>query len=209
MRTAEACGRDRRPRDGGFSLVEMLISVAILPMVLGAAYLAFITMSDNYTTLQAQSEASAEAQQVMDTMVREIRQAQEVREGGGAFVTATSSSCSFYSDLQRDGVPELVSYYVDGSDLYRSVSQASIRVYPYNFIEGAAKRVMNLGTTSVVVFTYYDHSAPLEVVTTANVSSVCAVGIHLSASRPAQQGKQISVDFKTRVKVRALFNSLS
>jgi hypothetical protein len=81
-------------------------------------------------------------------------------------------------------------------------------VYPYNYIDGAAKRVVNLTTASSVVFTYFDESDPLNVAATPTPASVCAVGIHLSASRPSQNG-QVAVDFTTRVKIRALFNSLS
>jgi len=81
-------------------------------------------------------------------------------------------------------------------------------VYPYNFVEGPAQRVVNLTTSTNAVFSYYDVSDPMTVVTNPNEATVCAVGIHLSASRPAQNG-QVSVDFSTRVKIRALFNSLS
>jgi hypothetical protein len=68
--------------------------------------------------------------------------------------------------------------------------------------------VVNLTTSSAVVFTYYDNSDPMNVDRTPNPATICAVGIHLSASRPAQNG-QVSVDFSTRVKIRALFDSLS
>jgi prepilin-type N-terminal cleavage/methylation domain-containing protein len=206
MHRFETPGRDD---DRGFSLIELLITAAIIPVILGAAYLAFGTMSGNYSKVEAVSEATGEAQTGLDTLVRELRQAQEIKDGGGAFATATATSCSFYCDVDRDGTPERVTYYVDSTDLYRSVSEASIAVYPYNFVDAPAVRVMNVGgMTSAVVFTYYDQSAPLTVVSTANLNTICSVGIHLSATRPSQSGP-ISVDFSTRVKIRALFNSLS
>jgi len=198
-----------RRDDQGFSLIELLISAAIIPVILGAAYLAFGSMSGNYSKVEAVSEATGEAQTGLDTLVRELRQAQEIKDGGGAFAAATATSCSFYCDVDRDGTPERVTYYVDSTDLYRSVSEASIAVYPYDFVDAPAVRLMNVGgMTSGVVFTYYDQSAPLTVVSTANLSTISSVGIHLSATRPSQGGP-ISVDFTTRVKIRALFNSLS
>jgi prepilin-type N-terminal cleavage/methylation domain-containing protein len=195
-------------RDAGFSLLELLISAAILPLVLSAAYLVFITLSGNYSSIAAQSEATSEAQRAMDTLVRELRQAQEITDGSGALATATAGSCSFYSDVDRDGVPERITYYVDGTDLYRAEGRATNKVYPYGFVDGPAARVVNLTTSTSIVFTYYDESDPLTADPTPNPATVCAVGIHLSASRPAQNG-QVSVDFSTRVKIRALFNSLS
>lgn len=193
--------------DAGFSLIEMLTSVIILPFVLSAAYLVFITLSGNYSSISAQSEATAEAQRAMDILVREVRQAQEITSGGGAIATASPSVCSFYVDLDHTGVPSRVTYYVDGSDLYRMVGKASVPVYPYNFVDGAAQRVVNLTTSTGIVFTYYDQSAPDTVDTTPNPPTIVAVGVHLTASRPAQNG-QVSVDFTTRVKIRALFDSL-
>jgi prepilin-type N-terminal cleavage/methylation domain-containing protein len=195
--------------DAGFSLVELLFASIILPIALGAAYLVFMTLSGNYSSISAQSEATSEAQRAMDTMVREIRQGQQIQDGEGALAAAQSARCSFYCDIDRDGVAERITYYVDGTDLYRVQAEATKPVPgPNDFVDGTAKRVVNLTTSSAVVFTYYDASDPLVVAGTPNPASVCAVGIHLSASRPSQNG-QVAVDFTTRVKIRALFNSLS
>ena len=202
--------RDMRTHAGedGFSLAELLVVCAILPVILGAAYLVFNTMSGNYSSISAQSEATSEAQRAMDTMVREIRQAQETTAGGGALAVADPGRCSFYADMDRDGVPERITYYVDGTDLYRMVATSSTQVSPYNYVDGPASRVVNLTTSSAVVFTYFDNGAPDTAVTNPVPAQVCAVGIRLSASRPAQNG-QVAVEFTTRVKIRALFNSLS
>jgi len=194
--------------DLGFTLIEMLLAALILPIVLSAAYLTFTTLSGNYSDISAQSEATSEAQQALDTMVREMRQGQEITDGGGALGVAQADRCSFYADIDRDGVPERITYYVDGTDLYREEATATIAIYPYNFVDKPAARVVNLTTSSAVVFTYFDKNDPLDVDTTPNPATVCAIGIHLSASRPAENG-QVSVDFSTKVKIRALFNSLS
>lgn len=196
--------------DRGFNLVELLISAMIIPIILSAAYMAFGGMSSNYSKIEAASEATSEAQRGLDTLVRELRQGQAIKDGGGAFATAAATSCSFYCDVDRDGTPERISYYVDGTDLYRAVGEASLSVYPYSFVDGPAARVMNIGSmTTMVVFTYYDNNnVLLSQMPVANPNVVSAVGIHLSATRPAQDGL-VSVDFSTRVKVRALFNSLS
>jgi prepilin-type N-terminal cleavage/methylation domain-containing protein len=196
------------PRDAGFTLIEVLLAAVILPIVLSAAYLVFITLSGNYSSISAQSEATSEAQRALDGMVREIRQAQQITDGGGALATATATTCSFYCDTNQDGVPERITYYVDGSDLYRVEAHSTTPAYPYAYADGPATRVVNLTTSSAVVFTYYDNSDPMNVDRTPNPATICAVGIHLSASRPAQNG-QVSVDFSTRVKIRALFDSLS
>jgi prepilin-type N-terminal cleavage/methylation domain-containing protein len=199
--------------EGGFSLLELLITLAILPIVLAAAYLVFITLSGNYSSVSAQSEATSEAQRALDIMVREMRQAREIviddNGNTAALATATPTYCSFYADMDRDGVPERITYYVDGTDLYRKMEEPAASVYPYGFVNGPAQRVVNLTTTSQVVFTYYyDGSPDTPAASPVTPAQVSAIGIRLSASRPSQNG-QIAVDFTTRVKIRALFNSLS
>ena len=204
-----------RGDDQGFSLIELLISAAIIPVILGAAYLAFGSMSGNYSKVEAVSEATGEAQTGLDTLVRELRQAQEIKDGGGAFAAATATSCSFYCDVDLDGTPELVAYYVQGSDLYRGVGEPALPVYPYNFPtrdQTMFARVLNVGgMTSEAVFTYFNSTASAaisEQSLSASLSTISAVGIRLLASRPSTGGL-VSVDFSTKVKIRALFNSLS
>jgi len=198
--------------DRGFSLLELLISAAILPIVLGAAYFAFIGMTNNYSRVEATSDATGEAQKGLDTLVRELRQAREIQEGGGAFADATASSCSFYCDVDLDGTPELVTYYVQGNDLYRGVGEPATQVYPYNYPtrdQTMFVRVMNIGgMTAQAVFTYFNSVDGTVTVTSSNKNTISAVGIHLLATRPSQSGP-VSVDFTTKVKIRALFDSLS
>ena len=74
-----------RRGDMGFTLIELLITSVILPIVLSAAYLVFITLSGDYSIISAQSEATSEAQRAMDTMVREMRQEGKASFQHGAF----------------------------------------------------------------------------------------------------------------------------
>jgi len=196
-------------RDGGFSLVELLIVAALTPVILGAAYLAFGAMTSNYSKIEAASEATGEAQRGLDTLVRELRQGRQIQEGGGAFSAATTSTCAFYCDADLDGAPERITYYVaDGTDLYRMVGRRSA-VPPYNFVDEPAVRVLNIaGMTSQAVFTYYNSAGDQLTVSNTNMNTISAVGVHLVATR-ASQGGLVSVDFSTKVKIRALFNSVS
>lgn len=200
----------KRMDDKGFNLVELLIVAALTPVILSASYLAFGAMSNNYSKIEATSDASGEAQRGLDTLVRELRQGREIQEGGGAFEVATGSSCSFYCDADLDGAPERVTYYVaDGTDLYRKVGEPTLQVHPYDFVDGPALRVLNIGGMAAqAVFTYYNTADQVLPMPISNRTVISAVGIRLLATRSSTSGL-VSVDFSTKVKIRALFNSLS
>jgi hypothetical protein len=197
-----------RGRDDGFSLSEMMLTCVILPVTLAASFLVFQTLSTNYDTIQTKADITGDTQQVLDTMVREIRQAQEIASGGGAFSVATPSTCTFYSDIDHDGVPERVSYYVNAGALYRVVGRAAISVFPYNYVDAVPARVLDLGGGPSGIFTYYDNGVPPGTVTSsALLNTIAVVGIDLRAAKASKSGA-VSADMSTQVKVRSLFNSL-
>jgi prepilin-type N-terminal cleavage/methylation domain-containing protein len=194
--------------EAGFTLVELVLVCVILPVVLGAAYLVMQAMSTNYNTIQTRADATGDTQRVLDTMVRELRQGQEIAEGGGAFAVATPTRCTFYSDIDHNGVPDRVSYYVSNGSLYRVVGKAGISVYPYNFVDQTPVDELDLGGASSSIFTYYDSGVPPQLVTSSTLmNTIAVVAMNLQCKRTSQAG-MVSVGMSTQVKIRSLFNSL-
>jgi type IV pilus assembly protein PilW len=89
----------------GFSLVELLIAIAISGIVLGAVSTLFIMQNKSYSVQEQVTEMQQNARAAMDIMTREIRMAgyDPSSSANASIVTATSGSINFTQDLDGDG----------------------------------------------------------------------------------------------------------
>lgn len=97
--------RKDQKRAPGFSLIELLIAIAISGIVLGAVSSLFIMQNKSYSVQEQVAEMQQNARAAMDIMTREIRTA-GCDPGGSAnagIVSATSSSINFTQDTNGDG----------------------------------------------------------------------------------------------------------
>lgn len=93
----DECRKARKGR--GFTLVEVLVVLAIIPLVLTIAFSAVSIALRAYRLAEAQSSLSAEAMVVMETLGQDLRGAREIYED--------SSSARFHGRLQ-DNVTDVV-----------------------------------------------------------------------------------------------------
>lgn len=190
----------------------MLVVCSIMGVILGAAFLAFNTVTTNANSLTVQTTLSNDSNNVMDTVSREIRQAQEVTEGDGAFLSANGNDISFYSNIDASGTPELVRYYREGNSFKKLISKSTIAVSPYNFVaQTPVVIISDLSTATAPIFRFYTSDSPsVEVIspTAANVNSISMVGISL-LTQEALQGTTIAHTSATMVKIRCMFDSLN
>lgn len=197
-------------KDDGYSLTELMVVVALLGVVLGAAYLLLGAVSTMANHLEARIVAADENRAVLDRLTREIRQAYEVVDGEGAFADATATQCSFYTDLDHDRIPEIVRYRVDGRKLYRSVAAADSVFPPYDFGEFSEETAVieSLDDSWVgSMFTYYDHEDPAEEVSSGNEEEVSAVEVQLVNSATVRD-YTVVIDQTTWIKVRAFRSTI-
>jgi prepilin-type N-terminal cleavage/methylation domain-containing protein len=107
----------------GVTLTELLIVISLLSVVVIAAYLLFDAVSGMADLVEAKSRATDQTKLAMERIIRELRQAQEIQDGGGAFaVNLLPGDMSFYANVDRSSeAPELVRYRQNGVRLLRSV----------------------------------------------------------------------------------------
>lgn len=84
----------------GFSLIELLIAIAISGIVLGAVSSLFIMQNKSYSVQEQVAEMQQNARAAMDIMTREIRMAGPASTG---IVSATANSINFTQDINGDG----------------------------------------------------------------------------------------------------------
>jgi prepilin-type N-terminal cleavage/methylation domain-containing protein len=196
----------------GFTLTELLIamSLSVLVMVAGYTLLEFTSRSANLVGAQAMAED--ESRLALEQMGRTLRQAEEIGTtdtNRSAWITWSARDLAFYSDYDRDDVPELVRFYVSGSRLLETVAQPTV-VPPVAITSfGAA------GTPRVIaraldpswtgpVFTYYAQSlASSASVAATSAASISSVDIRLVDG--ATLGNVIKyVDSTARIRVRSV-----
>jgi len=123
----------RRRAAGGFSLLELLVVVAVLTAVLGVVFSAVTRLQKSYRTEESKVDATQVARTFLDTMARELRQAgfpsrrlyapgvlgtpgvNDYRCAAG-LVRISASELWFEADLEGDGQVESVRYTLTDSN---------------------------------------------------------------------------------------------
>lgn len=168
----------------GFTLAELLISVSMTVFVVATAYMLLNTVTIDSNMVQARTQAAEENARAIHMITGEIRQAAEITEGYGVFDPAifSATACGFYSDVDRDGAPEKVTYYVLGGALMKSVYQNTTAFAPYEFAELPADgypQVVCSSVSNTDVFRYVDRQDPPEEVSADNSQAVSVVIVHI------------------------------
>jgi prepilin-type N-terminal cleavage/methylation domain-containing protein len=202
-------------RDEGVTLPELLIVISLLTVVIFTAYLLFDALNGMTDRVEARVRASDEVRLTMDRITREIRQAQEISNGAGAFPAGCMNprDISFYSDVDHDGAPEVVRYRVVGTALKRTVAQPTNQVPPYTPYLTASQEttVTNLLDATLAasgaIFEYYDRQDPPQPVTGGQVHRVSAVRVHVIGGAVVNR-RSAYCDMETWVKVRSVNNAI-
>jgi len=191
----------------GFTLVEILIAITIVSgVVIGlTAFIGYVQdaslrFSQSLTTQQ-------QIQQTLQIMVPEIRSAAQSNIGAYPLATVSSTSLQFYSDIDADGLAELVHYYLD-EDVFRKgvikpsgdpLSYATSSLVVYDLVEN-----MFLADP---VFSYYADtvtstaSAPLA--SPVDILEVKMIRISLTANQGTQSSPSL-VGVSDQVTIRNL-----
>lgn len=204
------CLTRRLRSDRGYTLAELLVVVALIPMVLGVAFMVLQLVTGVVDRTEATDIANSKGRRTMDRLGRELRQAQEITEGSGAFEDAQPRRCVFYADLDHNDVPEKVTYRVQGHNVYRTVAQATTAVPPYTWGPDEPETlVMDSldGGWNGNVFEYYDTEDPPNEVPAGQSEKISAVRVRL-VSGGRSGNIQVFVDLSTWIRIRAVNNGI-
>ncbi|MEK7552382.1 MAG: prepilin-type N-terminal cleavage/methylation domain-containing protein [Patescibacteria group bacterium] len=155
-------------KQNGFTLLELVVVIGILSFVV---FMVFRLESDIFV-LNGLSQSSLnshfQGQNVMRTIIPELRKSASSNLGAFPIVSVATSSITFFSDVDDDPIIEQVRYYKQGSTIMKGVINPVGSPLVYN---PASEVVSVLATdiansTSTPIFEYYDTnydgtSAPL------------------------------------------------
>lgn len=145
----------------GLTLIETVMAIAISTLILGSfvASISIFYRSNKYTLEQAFAVNSA--RRGVEQMMKDIRKVSYSDEGSYPVISMTTSSFSFYSNVDTDAYAEKVRYFLEGTNLKKGIVDSSGTPLSYNdnneVISIISDNVRN-NTQSVVLFSYYNAS---------------------------------------------------
>jgi len=206
------CKYNRPPTSSGFTLVEVFISMAIFVAVMVAVGTFLVNIYSNNTVVSGSFQTAQDAQVILKTMLTELRQSSTAANGAYPIATAGTSSVTFFSDVDNDGITEEITYALIGSTLYRAVIQPSGSPFSYNPASQATSSLLTdvRNTSSTPMFQYYDQnytgtSSPLS--SPVNISSVHLIKISLALDVLLNQAPVVRT-YTTQVSLRNLKTNL-
>lgn len=196
----------------GFSLAEIVVVVGILGMIMVAVsgfqrdvFVNTKFASDSLSTTQ-------DSRNILRMMVRELRTSSSGNDGSYPLITAATSTISFYSDVDADGLKDKVRYYIATTTLKKGLIKPTGS--PLTYV--AANEVFSTlaynlkNSTSTPLFEYYDNayagtSSPLT--QPVNISNVRLVKINLMVDVDPNKSPNVRT-YTSQVNLRNLKDNL-
>jgi type II secretory pathway pseudopilin PulG len=162
----------------GFLIVILGVAILGLQRVIGDSQLFGFT---NYINVD-------EANSAVSVMAREMRTMRSGQNGAYPIVTGNDDDLSFYSDIDKDGVSELVRYWISSQTLFKSVTEPS--GFPAVYDPGDTQTytiTTNVNNGADSLFLYFNDNWPEDTTnnplpTPADLAEVRLIRISLNVS---------------------------
>lgn len=195
----------------GFTLIEIVVVIGILGLISVSVgkFAVDVFGLNSYTT--GALTVSQDARNLLRIMTREIRAAAPSENGAFPLVAVSSSTISFYSDVDGTGQRDLVRYYLSSTTLIKGVIAPTGS--PLTYVAGNEQTsivMSDVRNATTSIFTYYDNSyagtsSPLAY--PVAIQSVRLVRIDLTLDANADRSPDKKT-FTTQVSIRNLKDNL-
>jgi prepilin-type N-terminal cleavage/methylation domain-containing protein len=181
-------------REGGFTMIELLLVIGVISILLGTIFGAFDNMGRFYTNENTKAGTQLSTRFGMETMIEDIQLAglNPLGAAGAGILVATATSVRVASDLNFDGdfsgPSETITYALNGNRLEQTNHQ------------GTETLVDNVSGLSL---TYFDRNGAL-IPEPVNIPDIRSVGISLTQTQNSGRGKEITRTYRTRIRCRNL-----
>ena len=196
----------------GFTLVEILISIAIMTAVIISVNTFSKDVFSLNSTLQAGLNAQIDLLHVVKVMVAEIREASPSNNGAYPLILVNPTTISFYSDINGNGLKEKIRYFTNGNVVQKGVVTPSGSPLTYNDANEKISTVVSdfVASSTAPLFQYFPSSytgtsSPLS--QPVDISSVRLVKITVIIDRNPNQSPVQTVT-TSQVSIRNLKDNL-
>jgi type IV pilus assembly protein PilW len=163
-------GQDRKPpNNGGFTLIELMIALALGMIVMASVATTFTTQTRAYSAQEQINQMEQNARGALDIMSREIKMAGYKPNGGSVtgVVSYTSTSLTIQADLNADGaISTSASDYEQIAYAYDSTNKKITRQV------GGATAATLAENISAFAFTYYQASGTTTATSATNIRRI-------------------------------------
>lgn len=179
----------------GFTLVEMIIVIFIT----GVVGIALNTMISNFYRTNAflleQTKAVDNAHRGVSTSFIDLREASYGDDGSYPIQTVSTSSITFFSDVDNDGVVEKIRLYLSNGSFYRGVTESTSTPPTYVGQKESTTTIANYvrNSTSTPIFKYYDTNGFQLSSSTIPIASIASISISLSIDLNPQRAPDILI----------------
>jgi prepilin-type N-terminal cleavage/methylation domain-containing protein len=136
----------------GLTLVELLVAISLLSIVLTSAYMFLAFSYHSVADTQASFDIGSEARVSMMKMEKNIRNAQAVTIDGkrhlAVEVPVSGNALNVYTDVDSDGVMEMVTYKVDNGAFV--MGEAELGAQPAEWFPVVKRVVQPAGSTDSI-----------------------------------------------------------
>lgn len=140
--------------------MELLVALAIFGVVLIALGSFEVNLFSYKNSVSESLQTSQNSQVILKTILSEIREASPAANGAYPLASAGSTTLSFYSDYDNDGVAEKITYTLIDSNLYRAVGEPSGNPPVYSVASQATSTII-VGVSNgneLPLFQYFDEN---------------------------------------------------
>ncbi len=195
-----------------FTLVEVLTTVAIMTSILAVVSLFQYNVLNYNRSSQVSLINTTEAQAIMKNAARDMRAMEPGENGEYPLSAAATSTITFYSDYNGDGVTERVRYFLASSTLYRGVIVPTGVPAVYSSAS-ETRKILTTGlqnSSTTPMFQYYSSSY-------AGTSSALTYPLTVSNIRLIRVDLQVDTDplrspvirtYSTQIQLRHLKDNL-
>ncbi len=185
----------------GFSLVELLIVLALMGIVLAGVYQYFFYGYNSWTRANEEAEQVQDARLAVMRMDSEVRGAQQGNEDNDP-VVVSDTEINIYTDIDNDGSPELVNYKLETNDgvnsLLRGIAPPQGDAYPYAYSDPGQWETVVSRVENDIIFTVPQYNAG----GTDKEYQRGTIKVELHVSTPEQTVKPIIVEAVLTVRGR-------